>query len=94
MLRRTLGGHLSNLLASVFDLRWKGLTNSGRLESEVGLEILSDFTDKALEWKLSDQEFGTLLVSSDFSQGDGSWLVSVGLLDTSCGWGRLASGFL
>ena len=28
------------------------------LETEVGFEILSDFTDQTLEWKLSDQELG------------------------------------
>jgi histone H3 len=26
------------------------------LESEVGLEVLSDFSDQSLEWELSDQE--------------------------------------
>lgn len=31
-------------------------SNSGRLEAEVGLEVLGNFTDKALEWELADQK--------------------------------------
>jgi hypothetical protein len=51
---------------------------------------LCDFTDKTLEWELSDQKLGGLLVTSDLTESDGSWLVSVGLLDTSGRWGALA----
>lgn len=54
-----------------------------RLESKVGLEVLSDFTNKSLEGKLSDQELSRLLVSSDFSESDSTRLVSVRLLDTT-----------
>jgi len=66
-------------------------TDGGRLESEVRLEVLGDFTDETLEGELSDQELGGLLVTTDLTKSDGSWLVSVGLLDTSGGWCRLAS---
>ena len=59
--------------------------NSRRLESQVGLEVLGDFSDQSLEGQLSDQELGRLLVLSDFSEGDGTGPVSVGLLDTSSG---------
>jgi len=62
------------------------------LEAEVGLEVLSDFTDQTLERKLSDQELGGLLVATDLTESDGTRLVSVRLLDTSGGWCRLASG--
>ena len=31
------------------------------------LEILCDFTDKALEGKLADQQFGALLIFADFT---------------------------
>ena len=60
------------------------------LESQVSLELLGDFTDKSLEWELSDQELSRLLVTSDFSESDGTWSVSVRLLDTSSRWGGLA----
>ena len=50
------------------------------LESEVGLEIGSDFSDESLERKLSDKELGGFLILSDHSKGDGSWSESVGLL--------------
>ena len=42
--------------------------DGGRLESEVGLEVLSDLTDETLEGELSDEELGGLLVSSDLSR--------------------------
>lgn len=32
-----------------------------RLEAEVGLEVLGDFTDQALEGELADEELGRLL---------------------------------
>ena len=55
------------------------------LESQVSLEVLGDFSDKSLEWKLSDQELSRLLVSSDLTKGDGTRSVSVWLLDTTGG---------
>ena len=68
------------------------------LESEIGLEILGDLTDQALEGKLSDKEVGALLVATDLAKGDGSGSVSVGLLDSSggrCGFtGGLGSELL
>jgi hypothetical protein len=69
-------------------------TDGRRLESEIALEVLSDFTDETLEWELSDEKLGGLLVSSNFSESDGTWLISVRLLDTSSGWscGTLTGG--
>ena len=60
------------------------------LESQVSLEVLGDFSDKSLEWKLSDQELSRLLVSSDLTKGDGARSVSVRLLDATGGWSRLS----
>lgn len=54
-----------------------------RLESQVGLEVLSDLTDETLEGQLADQELSGLLVSSNLTESDGTGLVSVRLLD--CG---------
>ena len=64
--------------------------DGGSLEAEIGLEVLSDLTHKALEGELADQELGGLLVASDLTKSDGSGSVSVGLLDTSGGGGALA----
>jgi hypothetical protein len=58
-------------------------TDGGGLEAEIRLEVLSDFTDKTLEWQLADEKLSGLLVATDLTESDGSWLVSVGLLDTS-----------
>ena len=59
------------------------------LETKVGLEILGNLTNKTLERELADQKVGTLLVTTDLTKSDGSRTVSVRLLDTSGGWGRL-----
>ena len=42
------------------------------LEVEVGLEVLSDFTDKVLEGELPDEELHQLLITTDFTESDGS----------------------
>ena len=62
------------------------------LEAEVGLEVLGDLADETLEGKLADEEVGRLLVAADLTEGDGSGAITVGLLDTSGGGGRLAGG--
>ena len=61
------------------------------LESQIGLEVLGDFTDQTLEGQLADEEFSALLVATDFTEGHGTGPVPVGLLDASCGRGGLAS---
>jgi hypothetical protein len=43
------------------------------LEAEVRLEVLSDFSNQALEGKLADQELGGFLVATDFTESDGTW---------------------
>jgi hypothetical protein len=53
------------------------------LETKVGFEVLGDLTDKALEWELADEQLCGFLVTTNLTESDGSWLVSVGLLDTS-----------
>lgn len=72
--RRVGASYLNGLLKS---------TDGGRLESKIGLEVLSDLTNQTLEGELSDEELSGLLVTTDLTESDGSWLVSVGLLDTS-----------
>ena len=48
-------------------------TDGGRLESKVGFEVLGDFTDETLEGELSDQELGRFLVSTNFTESDGTY---------------------
>jgi len=64
-------------------------TNGSRLEPEISFEILSNFSHETLEGQLPDEELSGLLVSPDLTESDGSWPVSVGLLHSSGGWGRL-----
>lgn len=59
---------------------------SGALESEVAVALVSNILDDSLERKLSDEEVSASLVLSDFSDGDGSRSESVSLLDTTH-WG-------
>ena len=65
--------------------------NGRSLEAEVGLEILSNLTDQALERKLANEQVSGLLVTTDLSESDRSRAITVGLLDTSSSGGGLAS---
>lgn len=47
-------------------------TDGGGLEAEVGLEVLSNFTDKTLERQLADQELSGLLVATNLTESDGT----------------------
>ena len=58
--------------------------DGGRLEPQVGLEVLSDLTDQTLEGSLAEEKFRRLLVTPDLTEGDGTRTVSVGLLDATC----------
>ena len=58
-------------------------TDSRGLESEIGLEVLSNFPDETLEGELADQELSRFLVTTDFTESDGTGAVTMGLLDTS-----------
>ena len=65
--------------------------DGGALEAEVGLEVLGDLTDKTLEWELTDEKLGRLLVSPDLTESHGSGPVTMGLLDSTGSRGGLAS---
>lgn len=54
-----------------------------RLEAQVGLEVLGDLADQALEGQLADQEVGRLLVLADLAERDRTGAVAVGLLDAA-----------
>ena len=64
--------------------------NSSTLETEVTLEILSNFTDQTLERSLADEEIRRLLILADLAESYSSWAVTVRLLHTSGGGGGLA----
>jgi hypothetical protein len=49
------------------------------------LEVLRDLTHETLEGQLADQEFGRLLVATDFTKGDRARTEAMGLLHTTSG---------
>ena len=73
----------------------------GRLEAEVRLEVLCDFTNEALKFtelggekllncfylerQLPEQEFSGLLVTTNLAQSHGAGTVAVRLLDSASG---------
>jgi len=65
--------------------------DGGALETEIGLEILGDFTYQTLEGQLPDQKLCALLVSTDLTESHCTGSVPMGLLHSSSGWGTLTS---
>ncbi len=51
--------------------------DGGRLEPEVGLEVLGDLSDKALEGQLPNEKLGGLLIAADLAESDGAGPVPV-----------------
>ena len=49
-------------------------------------------THETLEGELADQKLSRLLVTTDLTEGDGSRLIAMGLLDTSGRRGCFTSG--
>ena len=91
----TLGvdGAQVGVLEETHEIRLGGFLegeDGGGLEPEVGLEVLGDLADEALEGELADQELGGLLVLADLTKRDGTGAVPVGLLDAAGGGGGLA----
>ena len=84
------------VLEQTDEVRLAGLLEShdgGALETQIGLEVLSDFSHETLEGQLSDEELGALLVATDLTESDCAGPVTVGLLNTTGGGSRLAGGF-
>ena len=61
------------------------------LESKIALEILGNLANEMLKKKLANEQVHRLLVATDLMKGNGSWAITVGLLDPSGGRGGLAS---
>jgi len=57
--------------------------NGCTLESEIGFEVLSNFSDQPLEWQFADEKLSRLLVTTDLSESDGTGPVPVRLLDSA-----------
>ena len=51
-----------------------------RLEAQVGLEVLGDLADEALEAELAEEEAGRLLKLADLAERDGAGEEAVGLV--------------
>jgi len=67
-------------------------SDGSALETQVGLEVLSDLTNQTLEWQLADQQLGRLLVTPDLTESHGSGPVPVRLLDATGRRRRLPGG--
>ncbi|KAF0702460.1 Uncharacterized protein FWK35_00034599 [Aphis craccivora] len=63
------------------------------LETQIGFEVLGDFTDKTLERQFTDQQFSTLLVTTDLTESDRSRTVTMGFLYSAGSWCALTCGF-
>ena len=65
-----------------------------RLKADSGLKVLGDFADQALKWKLTDKQFGRLLVAADLAKRHGARAPTMGLLLDATGFGALPSSFI
>ena len=65
--------------------------HSGALETQIGLEILSDFSHKTLEGQLADQQLGGFLVTTDLTKSDCTRPVTMRFLDSTGGRSALTS---
>ena len=50
-------------------------TDCGGLEAQVGFEVLSDFTDQALEGQFADEKLGGFLVATDLTESDSTYVL-------------------
>ena len=66
--------------------------DGGGLEAEIGLEVLSNFANQALEGELADEELSRFLVFTNLTKSHGTGAITMGLLNTTGGGGGLASG--
>merc|ERR1712001_651206 len=62
-------------------------TNGGALEPEISFEVPSNFSHKTLEGELADQQLSRFLVTTNFTKGNSTRTITMGLLDSSSGRG-------
>ncbi len=59
--------------------------DSGALEAQIRLEVLSKFTQQTLEGQLADQQLGGLLIATDLSQSHGAGPVAMRFFNAAGG---------
>lgn len=57
--------------------------DSRALETQISLEVLCDFSHKALKGQLANEELCRLLVLANFTEGNRSRAIAMGLLNTA-----------
>ena len=57
--------------------------HSRALETQIGLEVLSDFSHKTLEGQLADEQLGRFLVTTDLTKSDCTRPVTMRFLDST-----------
>ncbi|XDV52483.1 hypothetical protein PO909_021210 [Leuciscus waleckii] len=67
--------------------------DSGALEAQVRLKVLSDFSHQPLEGQFADQQLSGLLIAADLPQSHGPGPVAMRLLDAAGGRSALTGGF-
>ena len=67
--------------------------HSGALETQICLEILSDFSYKTLEGQLADQQLSTLLVTTDLTKSDCTRPVTMRFLESAGGRSALTTSY-
>ncbi len=67
--------------------------DSGALEAQIRLEVLSDFSHQTLEGQLADQQLGGLLIATDLSQSHSAGPVAMRFFDAAGGRSTLSGGF-
>jgi hypothetical protein len=60
--------------------------NSGALETQIDLEILSYLTDQTLERQFADQQFSRFLVATNFTKSHYTGTITMWFLDSTNGW--------
>ena len=65
--------------------------DSRALETQIGLEVLSDLSHKTLEGQLADEQLGRFLVTTDLTKSDCTRPVTMRFLDSSSGRRALTS---
>uniref|UniRef100_S4RFW5 Uncharacterized protein n=1 Tax=Petromyzon marinus TaxID=7757 RepID=S4RFW5_PETMA len=68
--------------------------NGSTLEAQIGLKVLRDLTNQALDWQLADQQLRRRLVTTALTQRHRARSVTVRLLYTAGGRRTLASHLL
>ena len=65
--------------------------DSRTLETQIGLEVLSDLSHKTLEGQLADEQLGRFLVTTDLTESDCTRPVTMRFLDSTSGGRALTS---